>query len=189
MENDHQDIRRVLSGNREAFTAIVDRHRGYVFTVCLNVLKNREEAEEAAQDTFLKVFKTLRSYKGESKFSTWLYRIAFRTAIDKGRRKKRDISPLNENAESQFFKDEAATPLELAEGSSLKSALEKVLASMPEAVATVLDLYYLHEQSVKEISNITGLSLSNVKVKLHRGRDVLKRKLSLYLKEEIKDLI
>ena len=85
--SDGQLIDAVIAGDQASYRSLVERYQNYIFTITYNVLKNREEAEEAAQDVFIKVYKTLRSFERKSKFSTWLYTIAFRTALDYQKRK------------------------------------------------------------------------------------------------------
>jgi RNA polymerase sigma factor (sigma-70 family) len=80
--SDGQLIDAVIRGDQAAYRSLIDRYQKYVFTIAYNILKNREEAEEAAQDVFIKVYKTLRGFERKSKFSTWLYTIAYRTALD-----------------------------------------------------------------------------------------------------------
>ncbi len=193
MEKDLRLIRRVISGDQQAFASLVDEYKDYVFSICLRVLKKREEAEEAAQDTFLKVYKTLGSFGQKSKFSTWLYTVAYRTALDKTRRKKQRFQSIDEdNPDSpplQLAGDDAEQPDVQTDSRDLRSHLEKAIALLPPIDAAVITLFYLHEKSVKEVALITGMTETNVKTKLHRLRERLKLKLNQYLEAEIQDLI
>lgn len=189
MKNDWDIIHQVLQGNKAAFANLVSRYQSYVFTVAFRILKNREEAEEAAQDTFVKVYKTLSTFKKDSKFSTWLYSVAFRTAIDHSRRKKRNTTSIDNQDNFLQIKDGKSTPMEMMENSNLKMVLQKVIQTLPPQEASVVTLYYQGEQSVKEIAKTLKLSESNVKVKLYRTRETLKNKLSRYLRAEVKDLL
>ena len=81
--NDQVYIEAILNGDANAFAVLVDRYKDLVFTLALRMMKHREEAEEAAQDTFIKAFKSLNKFKGDSKFSTWIYRVAYNTCLDR----------------------------------------------------------------------------------------------------------
>ena len=81
--DDNHHIQLVLSGNTDAFSVLVDRYKNMVFTLCLKMVSNKEEAEDLAQDSFIKVYKSLKSFKGESRFSTWLYKITYHTCLDR----------------------------------------------------------------------------------------------------------
>ncbi|MFK7932462.1 MAG: RNA polymerase sigma factor [Saprospiraceae bacterium] len=187
MTNDRQLIQLTLAGNTAAFRQLVERYQEFVFTVTLRVLKQREEAEEAAQDTFVKVYKTLNSFAGESKFSTWLYTVAYRTALDRIRKKSRPVQSLDQDGSFLQIADSSKASTVLQQ-QDLKQTLAIVIDRLPAVEANLVTLFYLQEQSIKEISAITGLSISNVKVKLFRVREVLRRELRAYLGEEIADL-
>lgn len=189
METDLVYIHKVLEGDRNAFATLVSKYQNYVFTVCYRVLKNRETAEEAAQDSFVKVYKTLKTFKKDAKFSTWLYAIAFRTAIDHSRKKKMNATPIDNQDNFLQIMDKKSTPIEVTEDENLKSVLQKVIGTLPEVEGSIITLYYQGEQSVKEIAETLNISESNVKVKLFRTREALKYKLSRYLRAEVKDLL
>ena len=97
MEEDLKLIKLVLKGSNPAFKRLIDKYQDFVFSITLKVLKSREEAEEAAQDVFLKVYRTLGSYEQKSKFSTWLYTIAYRTALDRTRKKQLDVYSVDDD--------------------------------------------------------------------------------------------
>ncbi len=189
MEKDLALIKRVLKGNRAAFSTLVRQYQNYVFTICFRVLKNQEEAEEAAQDTFIKVHKTLVNFKEDSKFSTWLYTVAFRTAIDHSRRKKMNTDSIDKEDSYLQIEDKMATPIESMESSNLKEVLSQIIQTLPPVDASIVTLFYQGEKTVKEIAKVLDLSESNVKVKLYRLRESLKVKLTRYLREEVKDLL
>lgn len=156
-----------------------------VYTAVHRILRNREEAEEAAQDTFVKAYQNLGSYQGGSKFSTWLFSIAYRTAISQLRKRR---------AASASVDDMGALEPAAAEVSSVERidralALERAMAELPEEDAAVVSFYYLEEMSVEEIVTATGLGASNVKVKLHRSRKRLMDILQRELKQETWTLI
>jgi RNA polymerase sigma-70 factor (ECF subfamily) len=190
MDDDIKLVELTLKGDRAAFERLVLRYQNYVFTIARRVLPSREDAEEAAQDAFLKVYTTLGSFERKSKFSTWLYTVAYRTAIDKARLKRLPIDSID--ADGSFFQladHEGDSPAGELQRQNLSQQLDLAIKRLKPADATVVTLFYLHETPVKEIAQITGLSLSNVKTKLHRVRESLKEELSKQLHEEIQDLL
>lgn len=169
-------IARILSGDSRAYGELVRQYQHMVYTACHRVLRNAEDAEEATQDSFVKAYQHLRGFTGTSKFSTWLFSIAYRTAVSHARRRRTDGGSVDELSEHPASGPEAAAP-----AGDVKENLDRALAQLPADDASLLSFYYLEEMSVDEIVTVTGLGASNVKVKLHRGRkklaDVLERQL------------
>lgn len=189
MKNDNLLIKKTLQGDKNAFGVLVSQYQDYVFSVTLKVLKNREEAEEAAQDSFVKAYRALANFEQRSKFGTWLYQIAWRTAIDKYRSRPKRSQSLDDDESYLQVADSGATPEQQYQQQNTRMLIEQALSAMKPKDATLLTLYYLNEQSVKEIADITGLSESNVKVKLFRLRNSLKNVLNKNLQGEVKNLI
>lgn len=151
------------------------------YTVAMRVLRHREEAEEVTQDAFVKAYQNLAGYQGGSKFSTWLFSITYRAAISKLRARRAATSDLD-NVPETFT---ASVDNSNGEVGDRRAALEHALARLSPEDASVVSLFYLHEQNVEEIVTATGLSASNVKVKLHRSRKKLFEILNQHLKEEV----
>ena len=170
---DQDLIADTLKGNTHAFGELVERYQGYVFTIIIRMVKVREEAEEVAQDTFVKAFESLASFRGESKFSSWLYSIAYRKALDRIRKnKKYKASQLLEDiTESEEGNSENA--LHILEDKERKQQIQDCIMQLPEVDAALITLYYFEDQSIKEIAGITQLSEENIKVKLYRSRKKL----------------
>ena len=181
-KNETWYIERVLKGDTQYFSYFVDQYKDIVFSIAMKVLRNSEDAEEMAQESFVDAFKSLHTFKGDAKFSTWLYRITYNNCISELRKKKRKFVSSND----MHIPDE---PEEMnldgipAENRSkyVKAALEK----LPGDEYTLILLYYFEDKSVEEISRITRLSESNVKVKLFRARKKLHTILNEMLKEDI----
>ncbi|MBU1012016.1 MAG: RNA polymerase sigma factor [Bacteroidetes bacterium] len=182
-------IDKVLNGETAAFAELINRHKAMVFTIANRILKSREDAEEIAQDVFLKVFQSLKNFKREAKFSTWVYRIAFNTAVSKTRKKSLEVLAIDDHIIENYTFDEI---LDETGGLSLddkKRYFEMALKKVPEEDNLLLTMFYLEEQTIEEISEITGLSVSNVKVKLHRTRKKLYEHINVMLKYRIGELI
>ena len=178
--NEEQAIASARRGDQRAFAWIIGRYKHMVYTAVHRILRNREEAEEAAQDTFVKAYQNLNGYEGGSKLSTWLFSIAYRTAISQLRKRRTttDLDGLGSD-------EPAAWDRSGSEVMDRKTALERSLAQLPPDDAGVISFFYLEEMSVEEIVTVTGLSASNVKVKLHRSRKRLMELLQEQLKDEV----
>lgn len=168
---DQKLIQSSINGDTQAFTHLVERHQEYVFTLVIRMIKTREEAEEIAQDVFIKVFKSLKDFKGDSKFTTWLYRITYRAALDhirKNKKREKTNTLLEDITEDNltFIK----SPLETLQEEERKAYIKKCIGQLSESDAAVVTLFYFDELSIREIGKITNLTEDNVKVKLHRSR-------------------
>lgn len=177
-------VRKTLQGDLKAFGELVDRYKHMVFTLACRILRNREDAEEIAQDTFVKAFKSLDTFLGDSKFSTWLYKIAYYHSLDKLKKKKRTIDTvpidLKTPAKLQVM-NEVLTDLEQQDRSRLvKAAIDR----LTEEDAAIITLFYFEDLSIREISEIVLLSPQNIKVRLYRGRKQLANLLNSSLHKE-----
>ena len=179
--NDQVYIEAILNGDANAFTVLVNRYKDLVYTLALRMMKHTEEAEEAAQDTFIKAYKSLNKFKGDSKFSTWIYRVAYNTCLDRLKKNKRQqyTVEINEYTEHQVKTIDNA--LDQIEAKEKEQAIQECLALLPSEDSFLLTLYYFEELSLEEIGKIVSLKPNNVKVKLFRSRKklatILKRKL------------
>lgn len=190
MADDFRYIDQVLSGKHQAFRYLVDKYQDYAFTLAFRILKNREDAEEAAQDAFVKAFRQLSRFQKSSKFSTWFYKIVYHTAIDYSRKKKRKIFSLNKNDFDLDFEDnQYRSQWERTCDEDRKKFINKAINCLSKTDAAVITLFYLKEHSIEEVSEITALSNSNVKIKLFRGRKKLKQHLESILYKEAKELL
>ncbi len=176
--NENQRVQQVLSGNTSAFTYFVETYQDMAFTIAHRVCGNVQDAEDVAQESFVKVYRNLHTFRNESKFSSWLYRIVYNTAITQSKTKlwvydqEMSLSNVEEvsdfNAETQIIDSERT------------EAVADVLNKMSKGEALLLTLYYLKDNPVKEIARITGLNESNVKVKLFRARQSFKELYARY---------
>jgi RNA polymerase sigma-70 factor (ECF subfamily) len=184
LTTDHQIIQQVLGGDTQRFGILVERYEGFVFTIIIRMLRSKEAAEEVAQDTFIKAYTGLSGFRGESKFSSWLYQIAYRKALDyiKANKKHRAVSLVEEITEDNMAAIENALDLMIAD--ERKQMISDAIKQLDAAAATIVTLYYYEDASVREIATIVSLSEDNVKVKLYRSRKKLYAllKKSLYMK-------
>lgn len=177
---DHQAIPLAAAGDQRAFGVLIGRYKHIVYTVARRVLRNDMDAEEVTQDTFVKAFKQLSGFQGSGKFSTWLYSIAYRTAISALRSRKEHLTSVEDLHASG--REPAQEPALFT--NDRKAILEWALSTLPADDAGLMTMFYLDELSVEEIVTVSGLGASNVKVKLHRSRKKLFEVLHHHLKEE-----
>jgi RNA polymerase sigma-70 factor (ECF subfamily) len=169
-QDDNVYIERVLNGDVSAYASLVTKHKSLVFSIVLKIVNNREDAEEISQDVFLKAFQSLNTFEKKSKFSTWLYRIAYNAAISKTRKKKVELVAIEETVITNYSTDEIGQNIKELDENDRLMILEKALKQLPDEDNLLITLFYKNENSVDDISEITGLTVSNVKVKLHRIR-------------------
>ena len=171
--DDNHYIDRVLSGDVSAFAMLVSKHKNLVFSIALKILNNREDAEEVAQDCFLKVFQALKTFERKSKFSTWLYRIVYNAAISKTRKKKLELVPIDNYVIHNYTDEEVSAGIGDIDPEYQKEMIERAMKQLSDDENLLITLFYKGENSIGDISEITGLSMSNVKVRLHRIRKKL----------------
>jgi RNA polymerase sigma-70 factor (ECF subfamily) len=171
--NDQLYIEKVLKGDTNSFAVLVDRYKDLVFSLALKVMKNREEAEEVSQDTFVKAYRSLQHFKGDSKFSTWLYKIAYHNCMDRVKKIARTYhtDTIDEVVENKISATEDV--LQTIERKERAEIIKACLSELPEDERSILWFFYFEELSLKEITKVTTYSESNVKVKLHRARKKL----------------
>jgi len=193
MQNKTSDIeliKQVLAGDQGSYPELVRRHQRFVFTLALRFTKNREDAEEVAQDCFVKAYRSLNSFQQTAKFSTWLYTIVYTTSMTFLRKKKLDTDSIDsegsqiqlENHVSDFRSDQVEQKSKYA---YLTMAINQLL---PDDAA-IITLFYKGEQSLEEVAKAMGMESNTVKVKLHRARHRLKEKLEALLHHEVKELL
>ncbi|WP_442266774.1 RNA polymerase sigma factor [Tenacibaculum sp. ZS6-P6] len=185
IKNDQTYIDKTLTGDTNSFAFLVEKYKVMVYSLALKMLKNKEEAEEVSQDTFIKAFKNLSKFKGESKFSTWLYKIAYRNCLDaiKKNEKKYVIDVIDEITENKVRSTDNV--LEQITKKERTDLLKKCLHKLPEQERSILWMFYFDELNLKEIKEVTELKESNIKVTLHRARKRLVSIINENVKSEL----
>lgn len=179
----------VLKGDHSAYAVLVNRYQGFVFTIALRYVKSREDAEEVAQDIFIKAYKALADFKGGSKFSTWLYTITTTTCITFLRKKKLDIYSLdNEKVFAVADNFDGGMHANQVEQKSKVNMVNEAIKLLSPDDAQVITLFYKGEQTLEEIAQVMGKEPNAVKVQLHRARTRLKEKMQRYFAAEVNDL-
>jgi RNA polymerase sigma factor (sigma-70 family) len=168
-------IDQVISGKTEAFSHLVEKHKDNAFNLAFRITGNREEAEEVTQDAFLKAFKSIKSFKMKSLFSTWLYRIVYNTAVSLVRARKKEVLLI----EDFPYEVEDFSVYNLSDDKAEIDYRERLvnfaLKKIEDEDRALISLYYYEEMSTEEISAVTGIGKSNIKVKLFRARQKMLR--------------
>lgn len=187
--SDIELIEQTLAGNQAAYADLVKRHQRYVFTLAMRFSKRREDAEEIAQDCFVKAYRSLSSFQQQSKFSTWLYSIVYTTAMTFLRKKRIDADSIDDEGAHIQLQNHTGMDANLAENRSRTYYLNQAIAQLLPDDGAIITLFYMGEQSLEEIGKALGMETNTVKVKLFRARQRLKEKLEQNLKQEVKELI
>jgi RNA polymerase sigma factor (sigma-70 family) len=186
---DTEIISRVLGGDQQGFSSLLDRYQNYVFTLVLRFTNNREDAEEVSQDIFVKAYRCLADFRGDSKFSTWLYTIVRTTCITFLRKKRIETVSLDD--EKVFLQAEAresTLKANMVEAKSRKSMVNEAIRLLCTEDAQIITLFYNAEQSLEEIGKILGIEPNTAKVKLYRARQRLKEKMEKHFSYEVREI-
>lgn len=187
---DNEIINRVLQGEQAQYAELVKRYQSFVFTIALRYTPNREDAEEIAQDVFVKAYRSLADFRGESKFSTWLYTIVTTTCITFLRKKRLPVHSLdNEHIFEVADNQNSAFRANQVEQKSKVQVINEAIKLLSVDDARIITLFYQAEQSLEEIGRIIGVDPNTAKVKLHRARQRLKEKMEKHFTEEVKDMV
>jgi len=184
-QTDNEVIQQVLRGNQQAFAVLVSRYQQFVFTIVLRYISNREEAEELAQDVFVKAYRYLADFKGQSRFSTWLYTLTQTTCLSFLRKKPDRSTLLEEEQLVQVTDQQMHSVQDSAEKKEQTAMINTAINRLSPSDAQIIMLFYKAEQSLEEIAQILGIPANTVKVKLHRARQRLKEIMETHLAKEL----
>ena len=165
-------IKEILDGKTEQYEYFLDRYGQQVFVLVDRIVSCQEDAEELTQDVFLKAFQQLSSFKAESSFSTWIYRIATNLAISAVRKKRNDVLRLDDSVFANLSDTQVDEALE-DESEEQMERLQQAMNQLEADERALITLYYLEEKPLAEVAFILGLTEGNAKVKLHRIRKKL----------------
>jgi RNA polymerase sigma factor (sigma-70 family) len=186
---DTEIIKRILQGEQALFAQLVQRYQQYVFTLVLRFTDSREDAEEISQDVFVKAYRSLADFRGESKFSTWLYTVVRTSSITFLRKKKLDTTSLdNERTFLQLENRESGFNANTMEQKSRHAMVNAAIRLLSPDDGQIITLFYKGEQSLEEIGRIMGMEPNTVKVRLHRARNRLREKMEKHFSDEVREL-
>ena len=177
LQEENELIDRILAGKQEPYARLVENYQRFAFTIALKILNNRPEAEEATQDAFIKAFHYLKNFNKKARFSTWLYRIVFNTAVSYKRKNRTILSSIE-------YHDKADDTEQSLEKNDKQAFVLKAMDKLNEADRLAIQLYYIKEFSMDEVAELMGQNMNTLKVRIHRARQRLADELKKMLKEE-----
>ena len=184
--DENQRVQQVLSGNSSAFGYFVETYQNMAITIAYRICDNMQDAEDVVQESFVKAYRNLHSFRRQSKFSSWLYRIVYNTAVTHTKSRiwmsDNDIEGIDAIDAMHCSDDDTESHLAASERSEM---IEQTLSSMPKGDALLLTLYYLEDNAVKDVAQIMGLNESNVKIRLFRARQLFKKIWSVHFPAEV----
>lgn len=179
LQEENALINRILAGDREEYAKLVDKYKSYAFTIAFKIINDRPEAEEVAQDAFVKAFHYLKTFNKQAKFSTWLYRIVFNTAISYKRKNKQKF----ESIENAIIEHPQRTDQDL-EKDDKRIFVTRAMNQLLDADRLAIQLYYLQEFTLEEVAAMMDQNINTTKVRVHRARARLADELKKILKKE-----
>ena len=183
---DQLHIDAVKNGDPAPFSFLVDKYQYMAYTIALKIVRNAEDAQDAAQESFLKAYQQIHQFEGRSKFSTWLYTIVYRTSLSKLKDNRIVTLSISDDMNENYTDDYTAPQHEQLQIKEQQRLVKQAIHKLPPTEALLITLFYLSENTVKEIHEITGLSITNIKIKLFRARRKLERDLRFLLEQESK---
>jgi RNA polymerase sigma-70 factor (ECF subfamily) len=175
--NDELIVSQILSGHKNLFRLLVRRHERAVYGMGLSFFRNQEDASDFTQEVFLKAYRSLSRFEGRSRFSTWLYKIAYNTAVNEVNRRKEYHSLAEEDAEK--LANNGDTPERIAIRNAAREAVEAALKELPERFRVCVDLFFFYDRSYQEIEAITGFPVNTIKSHVFRAKKLLREKLEI----------
>ena len=177
-DRDKEIIQKVLDGDVQTFAHLIDRHKAKAMTLAVRLLKNREDAEEALQDSFVRMYRSLSSFEWKSSFSTWFYRIVYNTCATAAGKKNR-IHPLSIDVEdedglrTEIATDELQPDIRL-ESDEFSKIVNEEVEKLPVVYGSTFTLFVIQDMSYEEIVQVTGWPLGTIKARLFRARAMLR---------------
>lgn len=182
-------IRKIIHGDTDEFRYFIDRYKDMAFSIAISMIPDEPIAEDVVQDAFIKAFKNLKQFRRKAKFSTWFYAIVVNEARIQKRKRKLSVLSLDSDFfnGSEPFEDNQA--LHNLHAEDQKRVINGALSNLSDRESLLLRLFYLNENSIREIHKITGFSVSSIKTGLHRARKSFNRVLKMTLKDEAANLV
>jgi RNA polymerase sigma-70 factor (ECF subfamily) len=174
-----ETVRRAQHGDRAALAEIVTGQQRYVYSVAMSLMRDPEEAADLTQDAFVRLLRSIGTYRGQTKFTTWLYRLVVNLGIDRLRRRGQATTSLDEHFQvADAVEDRAADTAGAAERREEAAAVRAAIDSLPDSQRLALTLHYFEDMRYEEIAEIMGLPLNTIKSHIRRGKERLERELA-----------
>jgi len=181
--SDDELVARSIAGDDEAYRILVERYSDFVYTIALRVVRSEEEAEDVAQEAFVRAHRALPRFRGDSKFSSWLYRIAVNRALTHLKRRRSRPSTVEMSSSPGVEAEIAArrsggSPADEVLKDEFRTRVRAAVAKLPPRYRAAVTLFYLEERSYKEVAEALGVPMGTLKTHLHRARAILRDELS-----------
>jgi len=173
--NDHLIVSQIVSGQKNLFRLLVRQYEKAVYGMGMSFFRNKDDASDFTQEVFLKAYRSLSRFEGRSRFSTWLYKIAYNTAVNEVNRRKEYYSLAEEDAEKLVNSGE--TPERTMLRNAAREAVRAAISELPERFRICIDLFFFYDRSYQEIETITGFPVNTIKSHVFRAKILLKEKL------------
>lgn len=175
-------IKELKAGKESAFNRLIEENQKKVYRIALSLVKNPTDAEDIAQETFIRVYTSIRNFKGNSSLSTWIYKIAYNLSLDfikRNNKKLKTTKTLDDPEDTEIISltGDNFLPEKEFENKQLKAAIDSALKELPEEQRTLIELKDIHGFSYEEITEITGLKDGTMKSRLNRARAALRKSL------------
>lgn len=182
-------LQKVLAGDISGFSYFIDQYKDMAYSIAFRIVNNREDAEEIVQDSFMKAYQALHTFRNDSKFSTWFYRIVVNQSFTKQTRDKTEAKTIDLSKNPDVAIDQLESAYQKMTHDDQKKYINQALEELDSEDSLLLTLFYLNENSIEEIVEITAITRENVKMKLYRARKKMYGLLEQKLKSEIKNLL
>ncbi len=182
-DNEAKTIADALKGNQKAYESLTERHRQAIFHIIFKIVRNNETAHDLVQETFMKAFASLESYRSEYRFSTWLYKIAANCSIDYLRKKRINALSLDQEVHTKDgsvgieVPDHSFNPEKELERKEQQYNIEEAIASLPDKYREVIIYRHKDDKSYEEIADLLNIPVGTVKARIFRARELLKKRL------------
>jgi RNA polymerase sigma-70 factor (ECF subfamily) len=176
MENEEGLLRRIAAGEKEFFGELVLRHQDFIFNVVKGFVRFEEEARDLTQEVFVKAYENIEKFRGDSKFSSWLYRIAYNHSMNWSERKAGRETQLDD-ALAEAIPEEQSAADEQFDRALVLARIKEIIEDLPVKYKVVLQLYYFGDKSYQEIADTLGLPINTVKIQLLRAKEQVRKKL------------
>lgn len=176
MENEEGLLKRIAGGEKEFFGELVLKHQDFIFNVVKGFVRLEEEARDLTQEVFLKAYENIDKFRGDSKFSSWLYRIAYNHSMNWSERKAGRETQLDDSF-AETIPEEPSTADEMFDRELVLSRIKEIIEELPVKYKIVLKLYYFEEKSYQEIADTLGIPINTVKIQLLRAKEQVRKKL------------
>jgi RNA polymerase sigma-70 factor, ECF subfamily len=169
-----ETLRRAQAGDREAIVDLVSGQQRYVYSIAMTLLRDPDDAADLTQDAFIRLLRSLGSYRGETKFTTWLYRLVVNLGIDRLRRRGQPMVRLDDDPTLDLASDDASDDAPLVvERRERAAAVREAVDQLPDAQRLALTLHYFEEMRYEDIADVLGVPLNTVKSHIRRGKERL----------------